>query len=434
MVQVAFDSLETRSVTLGFIPLLDCAPLVIARDKGFFRRHGLDVLLLRERSWASLRDRVALGMLDGGQMLQAIPLAATAGLGGLKVPMVTACVLNLGGNGITVSTELWGQMRAIDARADASALVAATTLAAIAAQRHATRAAPLTFAITFPYSSHNYELRLWLAAGGLDADRDVRLVVVPPQQMLSHLTAGRIDGYCVGAPWNSMAAVQGVGRVVATKSDIWENAPEKVLGVTRDWAERHPNTHRALLRALIEACMWLDEPRHRDEAATLLAQPGIVNAPAALIAALLAGRLFVEFDAAPRLLPDFIAFHRYAANFPWRSHCLWTLAEMRRAGQIGAEVDLRAIAAQVVAADTYRAAAAELGLPAPTIDDKTEGTHDLGWSLRQATRPIAMGPDRLLGGRIFDPSKLDAGTPAERDETPSRSTATCSALKEHKQP
>ncbi len=431
MVQIAFDSLETRSVTLGFIPLLDCAPLIIARDKGIFRRHGLDVLLLRERSWASLRDRVALGILDGGQMLQAIPLAATAGLGGLKVPMVSACVLNLGGNGITVSTELWERMRGIDPQAGDSALAAAKTLAPIVADRRAGNAVPLTFAITFPYSSHNYELRLWLAAGGLDPDRDLRLVVVPPQQMLSHLTAGRIDGYCVGAPWNSMAAVQGVGRVVATKSDLWENAPEKVLGVTRAWAERHPNTHRALLRALIEACAWLDEPRHHDEAATLLAQPGIVNAPAALIAASLGGRLFVEFDSAPRLLPDFIVFHRYAANFPWRSQYLWTLAQMRRAGQIGSGIDLRALAAQVVAADTYRAAAAELGLPAPTIDDKTEGTHEVGWSLRQATRPIAMGPDRLLGGQVFDPSRLEAGLPAQGEETRSRPGAgTQSARKE----
>jgi nitrate/nitrite transport system substrate-binding protein len=364
-------------------------------------------------------------------MLQAIPLAATAGLGGLKVPMVTACVLNLGGNGITVSVDLWERLRGVDPRAGESALAAAKALVPIVAQRRADEAAPLTFAITFPYSSHNYELRLWLAAGGLDPDRDVRLVVVPPQQMLSHLTAGRIDGYCVGAPWNSMAAVQGVGRVVATKSDIWENAPEKILGVTRLWAERHPNTHRALLRALIEACAWLDEPRHHDEAATLLAQPGIVNAPAALIAALLGGRLFVEFDAAPRVLPDFIVFHRYAANFPWRSHSLRTLTEMRRAGQIGPEIDLRALAAQVVAADTYRAAAAELGLPAPTIDDKTEGTHEVGWSLRQATRPIAMGPDRLLGGKIFDPSRLEAGLPAQGEEALSRSgAATPSARKE----
>ncbi len=413
--QIGFDSLETRTVTLGFIPLLDCAPLVIARDKGFFRRQGLDVLLLRERSWASLRDRVALGMLDGGQMLQAIPLAATAGLGGLKVPMVTACVLNLGGNGITVSIELWERMRAIDAQSADSALAAAVSLAQIVAQRRADGAPPMTFAITFPYSSHNYELRLWLTAGGLDPDKDLRLVVVPPQQMLSHLTAGRIDGYCVGAPWNSMAAVQGVGRSVAAKCDLWENAPEKVLGVTRLWAERHPNTHRAVLRALIEACIWLDEPAHHDEAAALLAQPGIVNAPAALLGALLAGRFFVECEKPPRRLPDFIVFHRYAANFPWRSHSLWTLSAMRRAGQIGAEQDLHALAAQIVAADTYRAVAAELGLPAPTIDDKSEGTHATGWTLLQATRPIAMGPDRLLGGALFEPGRVsDTPAPAGR--------------------
>jgi two-component system, oxyanion-binding sensor len=403
-VQIAFDSLETRSVTLGFIPLLDCAPLIIARDKGFFRRNGVDVLLMRESSWSSLRDRVALRVLDGGHMLQAIPLAATAGLGGLSVPMVTACVLNLGSNGITVSTDLWRAMCAIEPRAGVSAQAAVSALAGHVQERRVCGMPPLTFAITFPYSSHNYELRFWLAAGGLDPDRDLRLVVVPPQQMISHMTAGRIDGYCVGAPWNSLAAVQGVGRVVAIKQDLWENAPEKVFGVTRDWAERHPNTHRAVLRSLIEACVWLDEPSHHGEAAALLAQPGVVNAPALLIEALLAGRVFTEFDAPARTVPDFIVFHRYAANFPWRSQFCRTLIQMRRAGQIADGVDLPALAASVVAADIYRAAAAELGLPAPSIDDKTEGTHATAWTLRQATRTIAMGPDRLLGGGIFDPA------------------------------
>jgi nitrate/nitrite transport system substrate-binding protein len=429
-VQIAFDSLETRSVTLGFIPLLDCAPLIVARDKGFFRRQGLDVLLLREGSWASLRDRVALGVLDGGQMLHAMPIASTAGLDGLSAPMTTSCVLNLGGNAITVSTGLWERMRGADAAAGDDALAAAKALAKIVGEDRARQAPPLTFAITFPYSSHNYELRLWLAAGGLDPDRDLRLVVVPPQQMLSHLTAGRIDGYCVGAPWNALAAVQGVGRIVAVKSDIWENAPEKVLGVTRSWAEHHPNAHRALVRALIEACAWLDEPQHHGEAAALLAQPGIVNAPVALLASLLAGRLVIETDAPLRLLPDFIVFHRYAANFPWRSHILWTLTEMRRAGQIGPNADLRALAAEIVSADTYRAAAAELGLPAPTIDDKTEGTHAVNWTLRQATRPIAMGPDRLLGQRIFDPAMIETNSPAQGEEVFGRDAVMPPSMKE----
>ena len=229
--QIAYDSLETRSVTLGFIALLDCAPLVMADEKGFFRRQGLDVMLLREGSWASLRDRVALGVLDGGHMLQALPLASVAGSAGVSVPMLMACVLNLGGNGITVSAALWARM--VEARADAAgdAINAAWALRAVIDDQRTRRGTPFTFAVTFPYSSHNYELRLWLAAGGIDPDRDVRLVVVPPAQMLSFLTAERIDGYCVGAPWNALAAVQGVGRLVAAKSDLWENAPEKVLGI-----------------------------------------------------------------------------------------------------------------------------------------------------------------------------------------------------------
>lgn len=399
--RIAFDSLETRSVTLGFIPLIDCAPLIIARDKGFFRRQGLDVVLLREGSWASLRDRVALGVLDGGHMLQALPLASVAGLGGFAVPMLAACVLNLGGNGISVSTALWEQMIGADATAGETAMAAARALKTVIGERRARGAAPFTFAVVFPYSSHNYELRLWLAAGGIDPDQDLRLVVVPPQQMLSFLTAGRIDGYCVGAPWNSLAAVQGVGRLVATKLDLWENAPEKVLGVTQAWAERHPNTHRALVRALIEAGRWLDEPIHRDEAAALLALPGIVNVPAPLIASILGGRIPVAAESAPRRLPDFLVFHRYAANFPWRSQAEWTLREMQRWGQIGPDADLAALARKALAADTFRAAAAELGLAAPTIDHKSEGTHAAHWTLHEATAPIEMGPDRFFDGRSF---------------------------------
>lgn len=408
---IAFDSLETRSVTLGFIPLLDCAPLVIARDKGFFRRHGLDVMLLREGSWASLRDRVALGLLDGGHMLQALPLASVAGLGGFAVPMLTACALGLGGNGITVSSALWERMAAANPAAESGAMAAASALRAVVGEQRARGDAAFTFAVTFPYASHNYELRLWLAAGGIDPDRDVRLIVVPPQQMLSFLTAGRIDGYCVGAPWNSLAAVQGVGRLVATKGDLWENAPEKVLGVTRDWAERNPNTHRALIRALIEACHWLDQPAHRDEAAALLALPGIVNVPAPLIASLLAGRIPVAAECAPRHLPDFLVFHRYAANFPWRSQAEWTLGEMRRWGQIGGGADLAALAGKAVVADTYRAAAAELGLAAPTIDRKSEGTHAAPWTLTEATAPIAMGPDRFFDGGSFASEPMPASRP-----------------------
>jgi nitrate/nitrite transport system substrate-binding protein len=183
---------------------------------------------------------------------------------------------------------------------------------------------------------------------------------------------------------------------------------EKVLGVTRSWAERHPNTHRALIRALIEACYWLDEPAHRDEASALLALPGIVNVPAPLIASLLAGRIPVAAECPPRHVPDFLVFHRYAANFPWRSQAEWTLGQMRRWGQIGDGADLAALAGKAVAADTYRAAAAELGLAVPTVDHKGEGTHGDPWTLTESTAPIAMGPDRFFDGGSFASEPMPA--------------------------
>ncbi|MFM7344695.1 MAG: CmpA/NrtA family ABC transporter substrate-binding protein [Tagaea sp.] len=396
------DGLEKRTLTLGFVPLADCAPLVVARERGFFERFGLSVDLTREASWATVRDKVAVEALDGAQMLAAMPLAATLGLDGLRAPMVTGLSLDLNGNGIVLSRALWAEMA--PARETPAAIGEA--LARTVASRAARGLPKLRLAVTFPHSSHNYLLRHWLAASGIDPDADLRLTIVPPPRMLAHLIEGDIDGYCVGAPWGQIAVDLGVGRLALTTYDVWNNHPEKVLGVTRAWAERHPNTHLALVMAVLSACRWLDAPENRLDAARLLAQTRYVDAPVEALEATLGGRLLT--GAGVRALPDFHVFHRYAANFPWRSHALWALAQMRRWGQIGSGVDDRALADAVYRPDIHRAAARRIGLDAPDADFKSEGTHPASHTVEGVLGPIALGPDLFCDGAIFDPAARDA--------------------------
>lgn len=359
--------LERPKLTLGIIPLVDCAPIVLAEELGAFERHGLEVEIRREASWATIRDKVALGLLDAAQMLAPMPLATTLGIDSVSVPMIAAMTLDLNGNAITLSQALWSEIE--DTAPDLAgtnlgpgAPLDPRALAAVVRGRAAAGRPPVALASVFPFSSHNYLLRLWLAAGGIDPDRDVRLTVVPPPHMVAHLSGGVIDGYCVGEPWNQQAASLGIGCIAVTGHHLWKAMPEKVLGTTEAWAERHPRTMTALITALIEACAWLDEPANRAEAAHVLASPRYVNAPAEIIARSLVMR-------------DFHIFHRDHANFPWRSHADWFLAQMVRWGQANDSADHRAIADRVFRPDLYRAAATAMGIACPPSDRKPVGAH-----------------------------------------------------------
>lgn len=396
--------LEKPELTLGFVPLTDCAPLVIAKEKGYFEKYGLSVTLSRESSWANIRDKVCVGLLDGAQMLAGIPLAIGQGTNPTCVPMITALSLDLNGNGITVSQALFGAMAATGIEGLNTAIGSAQALAAVIAQRQQAGQPPLTFAVVFPVSSHNYLLRYWMAAGGIDADRDVKLIVVPPPQMVNYLRAGVIAGFCVGEPWNAHAVNAGIGHTLITSYDIWNNHPEKVFGVTRAWAEANPNTHQATLMALLEAAAWLDEPAHRLEACGILSAGRYINAPVEVLAMSLTGTFQFSADTPPVARPDFNVFHRYGANFPWRSHALWLLTQMVRWGQLEASEDLPKRAAMVYRPELYRKAAEALGLPYPTIDSKPEGLHADTWSLAEATTLMVMGKDRFMDGIPFDPA------------------------------
>jgi two-component system, oxyanion-binding sensor len=376
---------ELNRVRLGLVPLTDCAPLVLARELGVFRRHGLDVVLSREPSWANIRDKVIYGALDGAHMLHALPLAIELGLGCRATPMVVPLVLNLNGNGITLSNALAAAM---------AGELTPLALKRVIDVRRAAGAPPLVFAATFPWSSHNYQLRYWLAAGGIDPDADVRISSVPPPLMAQNLAARHADGFCVGVPWNQLAADQGHGQVALFSRDIWRSHPEKVLGFTRAFAERAPRTVSALIAAVLEAARWADEPANRPEVARILVRRGYVEAPEATVAAGL-----IDAD-------DRIVFHRGAANFPWVSHAEHALVQMRRWAQIGAEIDIAATAASVFRPDLYRPVAAALGVPSPTIDRKTDGNHAAPWVLTDATQPIAMLADTTIDGRRFEPADI----------------------------
>ncbi|MDK3073683.1 CmpA/NrtA family ABC transporter substrate-binding protein [Sedimentitalea sp. JM2-8] len=340
--------LEKDELTFGFIKLTDMAPLAVAYEKGFFLDEGLFVTLEAQANWKVLLDGVIDGQLDGAHMLAGQPLAATIGFG-TEAHIVTPFSMDLNGNGITVSNEVWEMMQPHIAKTEdgrprhpisASALV--PVVDAFRAQGKA-----FNMGMVFPVSTHNYELRYWLAAGGLhpgyyspenvtgQIGADVFLSVTPPPQMPATLEAGTIHGYCVGEPWNQQAVFKGVGVPVITDHQIWKNNPEKVFGITAEFAEANPNTTLAVTKALIRAAIWLDENdnANRPEAVEILSRPEYVGADYEVIANSMTG--FFEFEKGDkRDIPDFNVFFRYNATYPFYSDAVWYLTQMRRWGQI----------------------------------------------------------------------------------------------------
>ena len=402
------ESLEKRQLTLGFIPLTDCAPLVIAREMGFFEKYGLEVSLSKETSWANIRDKVAIGILDGAQMLAPMTLAMTLGLGPIRKSMVTAFSMDLNGNAITVSTDLYREMLAANSDDMAERSTSVLALKSVIQNRATSGLEPLSFAVVFPFSTHNYELRYWMAAAGIDPDRDVRLVVVPPSQMVEQLEKGLIDGYCVGEPWNSLAVQKGLGHTLITKYEIWKNSPEKVFGVTEEWAVQHPNTHLALLMALLEASRWVDSREQRTQVTEIVSRSVYINAPENIVRMSMTGTYQFAPNTTPQAMPDFNVFHRYSANYPWRSHAVWFLTQMIRWGQVKDVIDIHSAAARVYRPDIYRKAAGLLGIDSPGVDYKQEGVHHQDWALLESSTTTSLGADSFFDGSTFDPaSPLD---------------------------
>jgi ABC-type nitrate/sulfonate/bicarbonate transport system substrate-binding protein len=360
--------LERPKIKVGFIPIIDCAAIVLAEELGAYERQGLEVEIRREVSWANVRDKLAVGALDASHILAPLPLALTLGIDSVSVPVINAMTLQVNGNALTLSNSLWQEMEETAPQfvgaqlAHKRAPLDARAIAAVVAKRAANGAKPLVLASVFPYSVQNYMLRLWLSSAGLDPDRDVRLAVVPPPHTVAYLSGGVIDGYCVGEPWNQQSEALGIGRIALTGPDIWKGMPEKVLGTTESWAANNPQTLKALIKALIEACLWLDEPANRAEAARILSSPRYLNMPAEVMSRTLD-------------LPDFHVFQRNAANFPWRSHADWFLTQMVRWKQAPADTDIKAVADRVYRTDIYRAAARDMGIECPDVDRLPPGGH-----------------------------------------------------------
>lgn len=315
-------SVKRRHVKLGMLPLADAAPFLVARELGFFAGQGLDVSLTLESSWAGIRDKLATGLIDAAQLLAPMPLAANVGADRLGVPMETALALSRNGNSITVSNELFKQMCAPQPEV---AAVGRGLRRVVERERVAGRERRV-FAHVFPFSTHHYLLRQWLRDAGIDPDLDVRLIVIPPPMVLQALREGRIDGYCVGAPWGMAAEAAGLGRRVLATHMIRAGCAEKVLGVTRDWATLNPAAHLALVAALIEAGRWLEQPGHRSEAAQMLIDARMIAATPAVLRATLSD----SWD--DPLGPQFI-FGVGETLSPHHDDAIWFVEQMQLCGQ-----------------------------------------------------------------------------------------------------
>ncbi len=345
--------LEKDELTFGFIKLTDMAPLAIAYEQGYFMDEGLFVTLEAQANWKVLLDGVIDGQLDGAHMLAGQPLAATIGYG-TEAHIVTPFSMDLNGNGITVSNAVWAEMKPnipTDAEGRPQHPISAEALAPVV-ESFAARGERFDMGMVFPVSTHNYEIRYWLAAGGLNpgfygngdatgtVGADVYLSVTPPPQMPATLEAGTIHGYSVGEPWNQQAVAKGIGVPVITDYELWKNNPEKVFGLTAEFVEANPNTTIALTKALIRAAIWLDENdnANREEAVEILSRPDYVGADPEVIAASMTGTF--EYEKGDiREVPDFNTFFRHHATYPFYSDAVWYLTQMRRWGQIAEAKD-----------------------------------------------------------------------------------------------
>lgn len=396
-----------NNLIIGFVPLLDCATLVAAVEKGFTAAEGLEVTLVRETSWANIRDRIMVGHFDAAQMLGPMAVAASLGVGHLLMPMVAPISLGLGGNAITVCNRLWATMREQGAQLGATPAAQGQALQQVVTQRARDHLPPLTFGMVYPFSCHNYELRYWLAASGIDPDRDVNLVVIPPPLLVDALREGQIDGFCVGEPWNSLAVEAGVGTIVTTTQAIWRLSPEKVLGCRADWAERHPEQLAGLIRALYKAAQWCDQAEHHAELATLLAQPRYVGAPTEVLRRTLGNQLRLASGAAPAHVPEFFVAERHTATFPWASHALWFYSQMVRWQQTTASADSLHKARATYRPDLYRAALAPLGVQTPMTDFKTELTTENSYALTTDAETLSFTAEGFFDGKVFEPTAVE---------------------------
>ncbi len=370
----ASDAPETPQIRIGIIALTDCSSIVIAHEKGFFKAEGLEVTVAKEASWAVIRDKLRLGENHATHMLYGMPYASTMGLFGAPVkPMIIPWVLNYNGQAITLSTEM--KDKGVRNAGDLKQLLDA---------EKAEGKPPRTFAMTFPPGTHAMWMRYWLATGGINPDKDVSLMTIPPPQMVANMKVGKMDGFCVGEPWNARAIADRSGFTAITTQAIWPNHPEKVCAFTADFAEKNPKTVKAVLKGLHHASIFIDKLENRPEVADIVSRPAYINCPKDIIL----GRLLGKYDhgdgQGEHEDRDYMRFFERGVNFPWKSHGVWWLSQFRRWGLVKGTPAYAKIVDQVHRPDLYREVAKELGSDAPTSD---------------------MKPEQLFDGVAFDPAK-----------------------------
>jgi NitT/TauT family transport system ATP-binding protein len=386
-------SLERLEV--GFVPLLDAGPLVIAHELGFAAEEGLDLRLHREPSWSALRDRLLWGSLHAAHMLSPMPVALTAGIGGLGVAVDALLVLSVNGDTIGVRPELARRVEAdfLDAGAVGRALIAAAD-------------GRLRFGVPFPYSMHAELLHYWMESLG---EPSVEVHTVPPSRMAGAIAAGEIDAFCVGEPWGSVAVERGAAELILPGAAIWRFAPEKVLAARHDWIEAHPEQAAALMRAVWRAAQWLARPGNAITAAEILGRRRYLDLAPEIVERPLRGRLVINARGDERRVPRCIEFFDGAATFPWRSQAVWIAdALARRTGHDQAH--LRAVARACFRADLYRDALGPVGADLPGASEKLEGSLPHRSEVASTLGRLILGPDSFHDGRIFDPSLGDLPT------------------------
>ena len=389
-------------IRIAFLPLTDCAILAAAKERGFAEKHGITLELVRDVSWATIRDRLVYRQVECAHLLAPLAVAVTLGLSQRPAPLAAPFKLSLNGNAIAFSRAL---AAAVGGTAGNRIRQPARTAQKLAAALRRLDRKPV-LAVVHRFSSHALMLRYWLAYAGIDPDNDVELRVLPPPFMATALAAGEIDGFSAGEPWNSTAVDSGAGEIVALGCRIWESGPEKVLAMREDWTETNPDTVDRLLRALDESAAWCEAAENRGELAQLLSRADYIGISPELIERGLSGSLLLTPDGETVEADNFLLLHRRAANFPWRSQALWIYSQLVRWGFVESSADAQTAASGVFRSDIYRRALAGGRTPLPGASLKVEGALDVEHGVASDKGTLTLGPDRFFDGLVFDPARI----------------------------
>src|SRR5688572_6610090 len=368
----AGDGPEVSNLKFGIIALTDCSPIIIAHEKGLFRKYGINSTVSKGASWAAIRDALSGGDIQATHMLTGMPIASTMGLGDApKRPMVIPWMLNRNGQSISLKKDLAGKVQG-----DAKALKPIVDAAKAGG-------APMSFAMTFPPGTHAMWIRYWLAAGGIHPDRDVALITIPPAQMVANMKVGKMDGFCVGEPWNARVVAENIGFTAINTQDIWKDHPEKVCAFTAEFADKNPKTVKAVLKALHEASVWLDDMNNRPEQCQIVSRANYINCPKDLILGRMQGKY--DFgDGRTKKDPLYMNFHDRNCNYPQAKYAVWFVSQYRRWGMLDDMPDYAGIAKQVMRGDLYEEAMKEIGY---------------------AHGGPSSAPEKFFDGAVFDPAK-----------------------------